>query len=101
MRKLLGAVVALAAAAAVFVAVVQAGSSQSAKPTAPSITREPFGSVNGTPVDRYTLTNSSGMTVKILTYGGIVQQVWVADRRHDTDNVTLGFATLNDYVTTG
>ena len=40
-----------------------------------SITSEPFGSVGGQNVARYTLTNSSGMMVKILTYGGIIQQV--------------------------
>ena len=31
-----------------------------------------------------------GMTVKILTYGGIIQQVWVPDQRHHLANVTLG-----------
>ena len=66
-----------------------------------SITSEPFGSVGGQNVARYTLTNSSGMVVKILTYGGIIQEVWVPDKRHHMANVTLGFATTDDYVTTG
>jgi aldose 1-epimerase len=64
----------------------------------PSITKEPFGSVDGTVVDRYTLTNSRGMRVRILTYGGILQTVEVPDRRHRSTNVTLGFATLDEYV---
>jgi aldose 1-epimerase len=64
----------------------------------PSITKEPFGSVDGTVVDRYTLTNSRGMRVRILTYGGILQTVEVPDRRHHSTNVTLGFATLDEYV---
>jgi aldose 1-epimerase len=68
------------------------------KPQAPSITQEPFGSVDGTAVDRYTLTNSNGMRVRILTYGGIIQTVEVPDQRHRFANVTLGFPTLDDYV---
>ena len=67
----------------------------------PTITKAPFGSVGSTPVDLYTLTNSSGMVVKIMTYGGIMQEVLVPDQRHHMANVTLGFATLNDYVSTG
>ena len=37
------------------------------------------GSVDGTPVDRYTLSNGR-LTVKILTYGGIIQELWAPDR---------------------
>ena len=36
--------------------------------------------LGGKSVDRYTLTNARGMTVKILTYGGIIQEVDVPDR---------------------
>ena len=63
-----------------------------------SIKKEPFGSVGGTAVDIYTLTNSNGMEVKILTYGGIIQSVKVPDRRKHFENVTLGFDNLTDYV---
>lgn len=59
---------------------------------------EPFGQVGGTTVDRYTLTSGSGETVKILTYGGIIQSITAPDRSgHDAD-VVLGFPTLADYV---
>ena len=35
-----------------------------------SISKEPFGTMpDGQAVDMYTLTNSSGMTAKIITYG--------------------------------
>lgn len=45
----------------------------------PSIQKEPFGTTpDGSAVYRYTLTTTSGMEVKIITYGGIVQSIWGA-----------------------
>jgi aldose 1-epimerase len=64
----------------------------------PSVKKDPFGSVGGQAVDIYTLTNSNGMEVKILTYGGIIQSVKVPDRHKHFENVTLGFDNLADYV---
>jgi aldose 1-epimerase len=65
----------------------------------PTITKASFGSLaDGTPVDIYTLTNSRGMEVKILNYGGILQSIKVPDRRGRFANVTLGFDNLADYV---
>ena len=68
------------------------------EPGSPSVKKELFGSVGGKAVDIYTLTNSNGMEVKILTYGGIIQSVKVPDRRKHFENVTLGFDNLTDYV---
>jgi aldose 1-epimerase len=65
----------------------------------PTITKEPFGTVDGQPVDLYTLTNSKGMEVKITNYGGIIQSIRVPNRRGRMANVTLGFDNLDDYVT--
>ncbi|MEA2524647.1 MAG: aldose 1-epimerase [Thermomicrobiales bacterium] len=62
------------------------------------ITKEPFGSVEGQAVDLYTLTNAGGMTVKIITYGGIIQAIDVPDRDGNIANVALGFDNLDDYV---
>jgi len=64
---------------------------------APSIEAEPFGSLRGESVERYTLANS-GMQVRILTYGGILQSIDVPDRAGHVANVSLGFATLDQYV---
>src|SRR5208282_5462042 len=50
------------------------------------------------PVFRYTLRNNRGMSVQILTYGGIVQDINVPDRFGRTADVVLGFKTLADYV---
>ncbi|GAA0895871.1 aldose epimerase family protein [Virgisporangium aurantiacum] len=49
-------------------------------------------------VDRFTLGNTQGMRVRILTFGGIIQSIEVPDRRGRVSNVVLGFAGLTDYV---
>jgi aldose 1-epimerase len=48
-------------------------------------------------VQRYTLVNGD-MTVRILTYGGIVQSLEVPDDDGHRDNVVLGFDDLQGYV---
>ena len=65
-----------------------------------SIAKAPFGNLpNGGPaVDKYTLSNSHGMSVSILTYGGIIQSLTVPDRRGHEDNVTLGFKDIAGYT---
>jgi aldose 1-epimerase len=63
-----------------------------------SLTKDSFGTLNGTPIDRYWLSNGR-MKVAIITYGGIIQQLWAPDRRKHLANVTLGFADLAGYTT--
>jgi aldose 1-epimerase len=64
-----------------------------------SITKAPYGVLaDGTAIDQYTLANHSGMTVKIITYGGIVTEIDTPDRHGKTANVALGFDNLGDYV---
>ena len=64
-----------------------------------TVTSAPWGSTSdGTPVERYTLTNSHGMKVRILTYGGIIQSLRVPARNGRTANVVLGFDNLDDYI---
>jgi aldose 1-epimerase len=70
-----------------------------------SISKQYFGSTvepytgKETAVYRYTLSNAEGMSVKILTFGGIVQEINVPDRYGHEADVVLGFKTLQDYVT--
>ncbi|AWS44534.1 aldose epimerase family protein [Streptosporangium sp. 'caverna'] len=67
--------------------------------TGPSITKKHFGTLpDGKKVDVYTLRNTNGMRVNILTYGGILQSIEVPDSRGKFANVTLGFDNLPDYV---
>jgi len=70
-----------------------------------SLTRQFFGQTiepytgKETNVYRYTLRNANGMSVQILTYGGIVQDIWVPGNNGQEADVVLGFKTLQDYVT--
>ena len=64
-----------------------------------TITSQPWGTVPGEgPANLYTLTNSKGMTVNITNFGGVVQSIWVPDKRGRTKDVALGFSSLSDYV---
>ena len=67
-------------------------------PAPVEVTREPFGNVHGEPIERFTLTSASGMEVSILTWGGIIHSLRVPDRHGGLSNVTLGFATLDEYL---
>src|ERR1700689_4793847 len=70
-----------------------------------SISKQYFGSTvepytgKETAVYRYTLSNSRGMSVKILTFGGILQEINVPGANGSEADVLLGFKTLQDYVT--
>jgi aldose 1-epimerase len=67
-----------------------------------SVTRESFGTTpDGTPVDKYTLTNVHGVSVAILTYGGIVQSIEVPDKNGKPRDIALGFDRLDDYIKGG
>lgn len=62
------------------------------------VIRESFGNVEGQPVDRFTLSNQSGLTIKLLTYGGIIQTIETPDAEGSLANITLGFSTLEEYI---
>jgi aldose 1-epimerase len=77
---------------------VASGSAKQRHSNAPSVTSEPFGSTSEGAVKRYTLRNGHHMTVKILTYGGIIQSLRVPGRNGQMANVALGFNNVADYV---
>ena len=96
--------VAVSASAGILVVAVAASASAGSarhwthEPGPPSITSQPWGTVDGKPVSLYTLTNGRGMTVAITNYGGIVQSIDVPDSNGKAANVTLGFSNLAGYV---
>jgi aldose 1-epimerase len=64
----------------------------------PSITARVWGHVDSQTANLYSLRSGNGMTVKISNYGGVVQSIWVPNRRGRSTNVALGFPRLSDYV---
>ncbi|WP_369148469.1 aldose epimerase family protein [Streptomyces sp. R44] len=61
--------------------------------------KELFGTLpDGTRVHRWTVA-AGGTRLRVLSYGGIVQALDIPDRHGRYANVSLGFDTLEDYVT--
>jgi aldose 1-epimerase len=106
----LSAMVALALGGSLAASEAVAASAASTRPadgygSGLSISKEFFGDTvepytgKETAVYRYTLSNANGMSVDILTFGGIIQEINVPDRFGHVSDVVLGFKTLQDYVT--
>ena len=63
-----------------------------------SVHREPFGrTAHGHDVERFTLTSSAGVTIRVLSFGGAIQSMLVPDRNGAIADVTLGYDTLPEY----
>ncbi|MBX2821618.1 MAG: galactose mutarotase [Rhodothermaceae bacterium] len=63
------------------------------------VTAVPFGSMpDGREATLFTLTNSSGMEVRITNYGGTITSIRVPDRDGTMGEVTLGYDSLEKYV---
>jgi aldose 1-epimerase len=64
-----------------------------------NIKKEPFGKTgDNKEVHLFTLQNSNGITVKITNYGGIITYLSVPDSEGKSDNIVLGFNSLEEYV---
>jgi aldose 1-epimerase len=67
----------------------------------PSTSVEPFGALpDGTAVERWTLRNGD-TTMRVLTFGGVIQTLEVPDADGDVENVVLGYPDLEGYYTEG
>ena len=62
------------------------------------MTESPFGKLDDSPVQLYTLTNAHGIVAKITNYGAILTELHVPDRDGTLADVVLGFASLDGYV---
>lgn len=64
-----------------------------------NITKASFGlTKEGQEVLLYTLTNKNNMSMKIMTYGGIITALQVPDKNGKIGDVALGFNTLGEYL---
>jgi len=65
----------------------------------PPIQSEVFGQLpDGRDVTRYTLTNANGMIVRLINYGGIIQEIHAPDRDNNYSDVVLGEPNLAGYL---
>ena len=63
------------------------------------VDQETFGQTDrGANVDLFTLTNTSGHTVKITNYGGIVTSLLVPDKNGNLEDIVLGFDDFQSYL---
>jgi len=92
---LFGVVVFVAAGSAVHAAKAKKEKA-AAKPKA--IEKASFGTVDGKPVDLYTLTNAKGATAKITNYGAIVTDLQMPDKAGKMGSVVLGLDDVDTYV---
>lgn len=60
-----------------------------------------YGDLAGQEVLQYTLTNDSGMVVKVLNYGGVITDILVKDKAGELGNVVLSYDSLAGYVQKG
>jgi aldose 1-epimerase len=63
-----------------------------------TVEQSAYGEYNGVTVERYVLANASGLSVSLLTFGAIIQELWVPDASGATANVVLGFTNLSQYL---
>jgi aldose 1-epimerase len=64
-----------------------------------SVTKTYFGKLTtGTKVDLYTLINRNGLVAKITSYGTIITELHVPDKKGRLGDVVLGFDTLEQYL---
>jgi aldose 1-epimerase len=63
-----------------------------------SITKAPYGSVDGKQVSLYTLTNKNGLVTKITNYGGIITELWLPDKEGKLADCVLGYDNVDEYV---
>jgi aldose 1-epimerase len=89
-------------AAAIVLMTGCAGRSQDALRAAsdPTVTSERFGTLaSGDSVTMFTLTNGTGMEVRVIEFGAIIQSIRVPDRDGHFGDVVLGYDSLDSYVT--
>ena len=68
-----------------------------AQMTDATITSESWGEVEGRSVERYTLDNGA-MTVRIVSYGATVTELWMAGKDGEREDVVLGFDDVGGYL---
>jgi aldose 1-epimerase len=66
-----------------------------------SVAEYNYGEVDGEKITQYTLTNPSGMVVKIINYGATVTDILAPDKNGKVGNVVLGYDSLAGFLQAG
>ena len=75
-----------------------AGAEQPAKGK-PAMHKSDYGKLpDGTAIEQYTLTNGKGVTMKVITLGGIITELHVPDKQGKAADVVLGCPDLKTYL---
>jgi aldose 1-epimerase len=85
----------------IFAALILLAAAPAVTPAHAAITSIAWGGVDKQGVDLFTLTNKSGMEVKITNYGGIITSIRVPGRDGQMARVVQGFDSLEDYTAQG
>ena len=64
----------------------------------PGVEQKDFGTRDGRPVILYTLTNSHGVEVRTMSYGGIILSLRVPDRKGQLADIVLGHEKMEGYI---
>lgn len=66
--------------------------------SAGTISKSIYGkTTQGETVEQYTLKSAKGVTVKFISYGGIITEINAPDKSGKLANIALGFSSLKDY----
>jgi aldose 1-epimerase len=85
--------------ASLIVTLVAAAMTQADDKAKPGITHKPYGKMpDGTAVEEYTLTNKNGVTMKVITLGGIVTEIHTPDKDGKFADICLGCSNLEEYL---
>ena len=64
-----------------------------------SVTEDEFATLgNGAVVHVFKLTNTSGIEIRVLDYGGIILSIMAPDRNGDFGDIVLGYDELSGYL---
>jgi len=64
----------------------------------PSIQKTIFGKKGNIEIAKFTLKNSTGIEIDIITYGGIITSIKTPNKKGVIENITLGYDNLSEYI---
>ena len=68
--------------------------------SSPSISKDFFGTINkNDSVQIFTLKNSKNISVKVLSYGGVIKEINIPDRKGTYKNIVLDYDKIESYNT--